>query len=157
MFPLDPLPDEPADWAGLAQPQAIARRCEAQIRRCRAVLANLTPFRGPSADAGTVYEIGYARGLGLPVFGYSTVATGFTARSLAAAGAPPDAGPDWRDRDGMAIERFGLADNLMIPGSLAGLVVEDAADRWTDLTVFERCVRLAAQVLAIAGTPASPG
>ena len=28
-----------------------------------AIIANLTPFRGPSADAGTVYELGYMAGL----------------------------------------------------------------------------------------------
>ena len=29
-----------------------------------AIIANLTPFRGPSADAGTVYELGYMAGRG---------------------------------------------------------------------------------------------
>ena len=28
------------------------------------IIANLTPFRGPSADAGTVYELGYMLGKG---------------------------------------------------------------------------------------------
>ena len=27
-----------------------------------AIIANLTPFRGPGADAGTVYELGYMAG-----------------------------------------------------------------------------------------------
>src|SRR3954470_11649109 len=27
-----------------------------------AIVANLTPFRGPSADAGTVFELGYMAG-----------------------------------------------------------------------------------------------
>ena len=68
--PLDLLPGEP-DCAG---PRAIARRNESHIRRCDAVLANLTPFRGPGADPGTVYEVGFARALGQPVFGYACVA-----------------------------------------------------------------------------------
>ena len=47
----------------------------------------------------------------------------------------------------MLIEQFGLFDNLMIEaGILASggrLIVEEIAteDRWTDLSVFERCVR----------------
>ena len=37
------------------------------IRSCNLLIANLTPFRGPSADVGTAYEIGFARALGLQV------------------------------------------------------------------------------------------
>ena len=36
-----------------------------------AIIANLTPFRGPGADSGTVYELGYMAGRGKPCFGYS--------------------------------------------------------------------------------------
>jgi nucleoside 2-deoxyribosyltransferase len=32
---------------------------------------NLTPFRGPSADVGTVFELGVMVTLGKPVFGYT--------------------------------------------------------------------------------------
>src|SRR5690349_15232674 len=40
-----------------------------------AIIANLTPFRGPSADAGTVYELGYMLGKGDRLcLGYSNVA-----------------------------------------------------------------------------------
>ena len=35
-----------------------------------AIIANLTPFRGPSADAGTVYELGYMAGRGKLCLGY---------------------------------------------------------------------------------------
>ena len=51
---------------------------------------------------------------------------------------------------GLLIEQFGLFDNLMIEAGILGsggvLVVEEipAAQRWTDLSVFERCVRAAA-------------
>jgi nucleoside 2-deoxyribosyltransferase len=148
--PLDPLADEPASWAELAEWQRIARRNEAHIAACAAVLADLTPFRGPSADAGTVYEIGFARGLGRKVFGYSNVATPYTARVLAALVPPatPE-GADWRDADGMLVEAFGLHDNLMIDNAVlaAGrLIVEERppARRWRDLDAFERCVVAAA-------------
>jgi nucleoside 2-deoxyribosyltransferase len=151
--PLDAIAEEPAAWAGLPEWQRIACRNEAHIAACAAVLADLTPFRGPSADVGTVYEIGYARGLGRPVFGYATVATPYTARVLhGMAGPAVRDGPAWRDADGMLVENFGLHDNLMIDGAVlaAGeLIVEDraAAERWTDLGVFERCVARAAACL----------
>lgn len=41
------------------------------IQRCDIVLANLEPFRGPSADTGTVWECAYAKGL---LFGATTLA-----------------------------------------------------------------------------------
>src|ERR1700679_907069 len=36
-----------------------------------AIIANLTPFRGPGADPGTVYELGYMAGRGKRCLGYS--------------------------------------------------------------------------------------
>jgi nucleoside 2-deoxyribosyltransferase len=75
--PLDALVGEPAEWATLPEWRRIAHRNEAHIRSCAAIVANLTPFRGPSADVGTVYEVGFARGLGLKVFGYATVTAVF--------------------------------------------------------------------------------
>ncbi len=37
---------------------------EAMMDAADAIIANLTPFRGPGADAGTVYELGYMAGRG---------------------------------------------------------------------------------------------
>src|SRR5579872_579561 len=94
--PLDPLADEPAEWAALSEAARIHRRNEAHMRGCAALTANLTPFRGPSADVGTAYEIGFMRALGRPVFGYSTTAVPFTrrAREFAAAHGGAVAAPD---------------------------------------------------------------
>jgi nucleoside 2-deoxyribosyltransferase len=149
--PLDPLPGEPADWAALPEWRRIALRNEAHIRSCDLMLANLTPFRGPSADVGTVYEVAFMRSLSRPVFAYATTAAGFTRRTLdfAAGQGGVVAAPDGslRDAQGMLIEHFGLFDNLMIEaGILASggkLIAEEIAveDRWTDLSVFERCVQ----------------
>lgn len=78
------------------------------MRESDAVIANLTPFRGASADAGTLVELGWFLGQGKPVFGYSNSAVAFAERSrqqAALAGEP---------MAGLAIEDFGLADNLMI-------------------------------------------
>jgi hypothetical protein len=41
------------------------------MRTCDAVILNLTPFRGPSADVGSAYEMGFMRALGRPIFAYS--------------------------------------------------------------------------------------
>ncbi len=146
--PLDPLPDRPADWAGLPEARRIALANEAHIRACDALVANLTPFRGPSADAGTVFEIGFMRALGRPVFGWSNAAEDFLARTLRFVGGAARLGPGdtWRDGEGMLLESFAMTDNLMIDGAIlasgGALFVEDVAPaaRWTALAAFERCV-----------------
>jgi len=162
--PLDDLPDEPAHWAALPEWRRIALRNEAQIARCAAIIANITPFRGPSADVGTAFEIGFARALGRPVFAYSNTAVPFTRRSLdfAAAHGGSIAGPGgvWRDADDLLIERFGLCDNLMLHAAVqesdGALVLPEteAGHGWRDLSVFERCVALAAERLCERPSPA---
>src|SRR4029077_1246927 len=92
--PLDDLPDEPTEWEGLPFWRRIAIRNEAHIRSCQALIANLTPFRGPSADVGTVYEVGFARALGLKLFGYSTTTELFLPRTLKALGDAAEARSD---------------------------------------------------------------
>jgi nucleoside 2-deoxyribosyltransferase len=145
--PLDPLPGEVCDPASLADPYAIARRNEAHIRNCDAILANLTPFRGPGADPGTVYEVGFGRALGRPVFGYATAGTDHGARVRALPGSTAT-----RDAAGLAIEDFGLFENLMIACGIEAsggfVLAEELDDRWGDLSVFERCVAAAARTLA---------
>lgn len=116
VFPLDAevSGDDPVERAS-----RIHEANERLIRSCDAVLANLTPFRGPSADAGTIYELGYARALGKLIVGYSTRAELFgerTKRWIGSTGGQVSQRSDgsWRDDDGMQIEDFGLHDNLMI-------------------------------------------
>jgi len=149
--PLDHLADEPMAWADLLAWRRIALRNEAHIRSCTAIVANLTPFRGPSADVGTVYEVGFARGLGLTVFGYATVGAAFLDRTLSAVGGgrhDPDG--SWWDADGLLVEQFGLFDNLMIEGGIAdsgGALIREDQDRWHDLSVFERCIEKASTTM----------
>jgi len=149
--PLDPLAEQPLGWDALPEWRRIALRNEAHIRGCAAVVANLTPFRGPSADVGTVYEIGFARGLGLKVFGYATVAVDFLDRTLSSiGGGRQTADGSWWDKDGLLVEQFGLFDNLMIEGGIVdsgGALIREDRDRWNDLSVFERCVVAAAAAL----------
>jgi len=127
---------------------AIFRKDLAMMERSDAIIANLTPFRGASADAGTLVEVGWFLGRGRPIFGYSNVARPFAERSRRQAEAAPDPIP------GLSVEGFGLPDNLMIPGAvLEGgghpmVVPPDGKDRAFDaLDVFERCVEIAATKL----------
>jgi nucleoside 2-deoxyribosyltransferase len=148
IFPVDAHPEHPEE-AEIPRWLWIYRRNEAHMRDADAVIANLTPFRGPSADPGTVYELGFMRALGRKVLGYSNVAADLAPRTLGfiGPGAHRDSEGRWRDAQGMAVEDFGLADNLMIDGGIqeaGGLLVRrdvPAAERWTDLTAFEACVR----------------
>ncbi len=156
VFPMDALDREPDEWAGLAEPYRIALRNEAHIRAADGLIANLTPFRGPSADVGTVFELGFMRALNRPVFGWSNGSADFTGRTRAFLGGAGSVAPDgvWRDQQAMALESFGFVDNLMIDGAIAasGGVMEIAdlpeSEHWNDLTAFERCVRRAAARLA---------
>ena len=148
-----PLNEDVAALAVLAQDEAwwtIFRKDIAMMEGCDVVIANLTPFRGASADSGTLVELGWFLGRGRPVFGYSNSAAPFDARSRAQTAAVPDPLP------GLAAEGFGLADNLMIEGAAlqAGgrrvVLPPDGRDRPFDsLEVFEACVALAAETLGI--------
>jgi nucleoside 2-deoxyribosyltransferase len=128
---------------------------EGLIKNCDVVVANITPFRGPSADVGTVYEMGVAHAQGKLVLAYTNVASGFTERTVQALG-----GQVLRDRDGklwdaegMQIEDFGLTDNLMVDGCLNAnskvLVVEQAPEGqlFSFLGGFEKCLRAAQEIL----------
>ena len=143
--PLDALDGE-APEPGLPGPHAISRRNEAHIAGCDAIIANLTPFRGPGADPGTVYEVGFARALDRVVFGYANVAGDYADRVRALPGSSRQ-----RDAAGLEIEDFGLFENLMIACGIEAsggfLLAEHAADPWGDLSVFERCVIRAAPLL----------
>ncbi|UPY35449.1 nucleoside 2-deoxyribosyltransferase [Sediminicoccus sp. KRV36] len=137
VFPLDapaPMPSGPPDW------RRIHAANEAHIQGCDVLVANLTPFRGVAADPGTVFELGYMRGLGRPVFGYTHAPADYRAR---VPGARRD-GAMWRDADGLEIEDFGLAENLMLEGAIAAsggvLLRAEQPLPWADVTLFEACL-----------------
>jgi nucleoside 2-deoxyribosyltransferase len=65
------------------------------------VIAYLEPFRGISADPGTVFEVGYAKALNKPVYGYREDIREYKNRT-----SPSEDYP--------LVEDFGLGDNLMI-------------------------------------------
>src|SRR6266436_9010585 len=67
LYPLDNAIDLSAGDASLD----IFKGNQAMMDAADAIIANLTPFRGPSADAGTVYELGYMAGRGKFCLAYS--------------------------------------------------------------------------------------
>src|ERR1700704_5442352 len=67
LFPLDNEIDPKAKGASLE----IFCSNETLMKEADAIIANLTPFRGPSADAGTVYELGYMAARGKFCLAYS--------------------------------------------------------------------------------------
>jgi nucleoside 2-deoxyribosyltransferase len=97
---------------------AIFKANCALMNRADAGLFNLTPFRGPSADPGTVFELGYMFAGGKPLFGYSSVAPAYRRRVESDFGPMSESGGRPFDRYGLAVENFGLADNLMIARSI---------------------------------------
>jgi nucleoside 2-deoxyribosyltransferase len=109
----------------------------AMLDACDGLIANMTPFRGPSTDVGTAWEMGYAAGRGLPVFAYTNRLEHYAERV---------------EHDGLVVEAFDLADNLMLEGSVrrSGGAVErydsgrHGAGAIEMLTGFEACVRQAA-------------
>jgi nucleoside 2-deoxyribosyltransferase len=135
---------------------AISRAMERVMQGCDAMIVNLTPFRGPSADVGSAYEMGFMRALSRPIFAYSNDARSFLDRVSAYCQGAVRLRPtgEHEDLDGMAIEPFALHDNLMLAGGViasGGCMVVEAMpslERYTSLTAFERCVVRAAAELS---------
>lgn len=118
LFPMD---NEIAD--GDDVPAAIRSANMAMIVSCDAVVANMSPFRGPSMDPGTAYEMGAAAALGKKVVGYTTDARSFVDRVTAMMAVARTADGVLRDAGGMAVEAFDtpLVDNLMMACGIDGL------------------------------------
>src|SRR5260370_18343258 len=89
--------------------QAIYEKDIAMMARCDIIIANLTPFAGASADAGTLIEVGWFLGKGKPIFGYSNSSESFESRMRQQLGE--------RHAD-FGIEGFHLPDHLMIVGAV---------------------------------------
>jgi nucleoside 2-deoxyribosyltransferase len=142
--PMDGAPD----LAGLepfAQGLAIYRANLAHMDSCEGVIANMTPFRGISMDAGTAFEMGYMAAQGKFVLGYTHVTEPYAERSERYDRAGT------RDRidhyaSGTSIERFDMADNLMMVGAVyaCGWQVEQSdvvtGEELTSLTGFKACL-----------------
>jgi nucleoside 2-deoxyribosyltransferase len=82
-------------------------------------IPNLTPLRGPSADVGTVFELGFLTGRRKPASAYTNADEDLLDRMKSSLAARFDATAGVRrDPTGMAIENFGNADNLMLDATL---------------------------------------
>ena len=146
LYPLDNAVDLRGPEASLN----IFKGNEAMMEAAGAIIANLTPFRGPSADAGTVYELGYMAGRGKLCLAYSNDPSSYRQRVARLYDVKASSDGRLTDPEGLTVEDFGLPDNLMMIHTLdlhgAKLVTPRQApsDIWHDLTSFEACVVLAA-------------
>ncbi len=155
VFPLDVS----LDLTGLPkreQARRISMANEAAMRSCAGVIANLTPFRGVSMDAGTAFEVGFMRVLGRPVLGYTNVVADYRRRVEAYRKAnTPVADADAPD---VAIEDHDLAENLMIEVAIlasGGEVIRRGVPpgrEMRDLAGFEACLIQAQRIVL---TPSS--
>jgi nucleoside 2-deoxyribosyltransferase len=146
LFPLDNEEGVGADAAD------IFRANCSLMRRADIGLFNLTPFRGPSADPGTVFELGFLFASGKPVYGYTSAAATYRDRMAGVRGPLVKQNGHLRDRDGFAVENFGLGDNLMIACAIkdsggAIVAVEENPDdpkgaRLAAFQAFKACLEM---------------
>ena len=128
----------------------IARHNEELMLESDIIIANLTPFRGISADPGTVYEVGFMCALGRKAFGYTNTTRSYAERASA------DHYNGQVDRamsgrlvavDGQMVEDHRMTDNLMIDGGITrsgGFILRGHAGPeafFTDLTAYEACLK----------------
>ncbi|MCK4790914.1 MAG: nucleoside 2-deoxyribosyltransferase [Desulfobacteraceae bacterium] len=128
LFPIDPQDTD------AAEPAKTFTGNYALMDRADIGLFNLTPFRGPSADAGTIFELGVLFAKGKPVYGYANTREIYRERVDRLFGPIVDRdGRPW-GRDGYAVEDFGLTDNLMIVRAIeeAGGSISVVEERTTE-------------------------
>lgn len=125
LFPMDnELGDE--ENGSIAQAAHIRSANMDLIKSCDAIVANMTPFRGPSMDAGTAYEMGVGAALEKIVIGYTSDARSYLDKVKEAFKVEKGADGYFRDENGMSVEDFGdgetrLVDNLMMSCGIADL------------------------------------
>jgi len=151
LYPLDNVVDLTAADASLQ----IFKANTAMMDHADCIIANLTPFRGPGADGGTAYELGYMAARGKLCFAYSNDPALYADRVRRLTEVTAQGGR-LSDPDGLTVEDFGHNDNLMmihaldLYGAPLALPREEPDDIWHDLTAFEVCVAMAAARLSSA-------
>lgn len=92
----------------------------AMMDQADAIIANITPFRGPHMDPGTAFEIGYFAARGKPIMVYTQHADDLVDRVTAwsGEGGVSRHGEEIRDRNAHAVENFGFRENLMIEAAI---------------------------------------
>jgi nucleoside 2-deoxyribosyltransferase len=111
LYPLD------FDLDGPMSSHSIQAACLRELRTADAVVADLSPFRGPHADDGTAFELGFAHALGLPIRAYPTDPRPLIDRIAGARAATGHV----RDDNGLLIENFGRAHNAMLAEAILDL------------------------------------
>lgn len=126
---------------------AISERNEQLMDLSDICVANLTPFRGPSADAGTVFELGYMAAQGKPVYAFTNDPRDYGERVASSPGITVLERDDGLfTADGEMVESHGMADNLMLEGGIRrrgyALFRSPVAppNPWDDLSTFRRLV-----------------
>lgn len=115
--PVTPLDNQIADGATpFDTGMAIYLSNKALMDGCDAVIANLTPFRGPSGDVGTAFEVGYMTARGARVLAYSNSDLGHFAGTR----------DNHYERWGVRPRRAGRGRPLSGPHRLSALPREDA-------------------------------
>jgi nucleoside 2-deoxyribosyltransferase len=90
-----------------------------RLRGADGVVANLAPFRGLEPDSGTVFEVGAAVALGIPVVAYGVPAGSYADRARSVLQCAPDADGVLREAgSNIAVEDFGQPLNLMLACSV---------------------------------------
>ena len=82
-------------------------------------IVNMSPFRGPSTDVGTAFEMGYAAAKGIPVYAFTSDMREYHVRVeeyMKHAG-----------NDGQGVENFGNIDNTMLDKSVVEIRSELSA------------------------------
>jgi nucleoside 2-deoxyribosyltransferase len=143
---LAPLNEDAATAARAREAWAeIYAKDIAMMEQSDILIANLTPFAGASADAGTLIELGWFLGQSKPIFAYSNSAETFETRMRRQLG---------ERHAEFGIEGFHLPDNLMIVGAVQTggypiFLPGDGKTRDIDaLDVFEACVAAAGRAVA---------
>lgn len=126
LYPLD------FDLEGPMSSRSIQAACLRELRTAHGVVADLSPFRGPHADDGTAFELGFAHALGLPIWAYTSDPRPLIERIPGARATTGHV----RDDVGLLIENFGRAHNAMLAEAIQHLA-----------TSAEESIRLAASAL----------
>lgn len=113
---LYPLDNEISDGTKADTARQIFQANVAMIRQAHAIVANISPFRGPNMDPGTAWEIDYGAARGLPIFAWSSSASTLLERTQQHYRITTPTDPD-----GMHIEDFDGIENLMITQSSPSL------------------------------------
>jgi len=147
--------DIPATLSKHARGLAISEYDEHLMDSSDAIIANLTPFRGPGADPGTAYELGYMSAQNKPAFAYTNDARSHFQRVMHFYGGEvtkPVPGHT-RGPDGLLVEDFDMPENLMLAGGVerrtSAVVVGSApgGQEFSDLTAFSLTLAQAAKKL----------